>query len=70
MRQILHCTNCDSPVFYTENNPRIEDNQLLIAQDWKYMDGSPVQVGDCFFCNGCLDYFQPMVSKVLGVEGL
>ena len=64
MTWYLLCTYCDKEIFKTgiESKPRVGD--ILIAQNWKYVDDRQVEVGDRFFCEDCLVEFQPMIQKV------
>lgn len=60
----LHCTLCNRKVFKTEIDPVPAVGVVLIAQSWKYMDDTQVEIGDRFFCTTCHSEFQPMVQKV------
>lgn len=64
MRWYLHCSYCNQKAFQTETDPEPKPGDAIIAQYWKYMDGSQVEVGDPFFCKYCLCDFQPMVEGV------
>ena len=60
----LHCSYCGEKAFQTGIDPKPKHGNVLFAQDWKYMDGSQVEVGDPFFCKYCKYDFQPMVDGV------
>lgn len=60
----LHCTHCNRKIFKTDVDPKPEVGNVLIAQHWRYMDGTQVEVGDRFFCPACDSEFQPMIQKV------
>lgn len=60
----LHCTYCDKKIFKTEINPKPKVGDVLIAEHWKYIDDSQVEIGDRFFCPDCLAEFQPTIEKV------
>lgn len=64
MSWYLHCTNCNRKIFKTKLDPVARVGDVLVAQNWRYMDDTQVEVGDRFFCSVCNTEFQPMVQKV------
>ena len=64
MTWYLHCSYCNEKAFQTEIDPKPKPGDVLIAQYWKYMDGSQVEIGTRFFCKYCECDFQPLVEGV------